>query len=388
MRYLDWAFAMIAAKKDDDTVWTSQLLRFDTAFDELWYEMIWLKEDAEKAQKTITDRAEVQVQVAIEQIKADAEVEKERIKADAEVEKERIKASVQVAIADAEVEKERIKANAEVKIKADAEVEKERIKANAEVKIKADDAEVEKERIKANAEVKIKEATCSADVQKCSIKSEADVKINETVAQGIGDISKSTTDVGVKMFGIKSTSDILKSGAAVQGTGEIAAETEQAQMEPVPSELIHENVKEKKVEKAVVDVLDKFMGKLVAGAVGSVTIQVKVSESDKDRDDIEMLSIDVGGSVSRSAENKTLSKAKVANSEAFYTPSDWESGAGIADEAETDDDDDDKFATDNDGKRRRSDGHETPLRKKQKTMKDITPGGSLNDFIGIIKTPE
>jgi len=89
--------------------------------------------------------------------------------------------------------------------------------------------------------------------------------------------------------------------------------------------------------------------------MGSVTTQVKVSESDKNRDNIEMLSIDVGGSMiaklSRSAENKTLSKAKVANPEALYTPSDWESGAGTADEAETedDDDDDDKFATDNNG---------------------------------------
>ena len=289
MRYLDWAFAMIAAKKDDDKVWTSQLLSFDTAFGDLWYEMIWLKADAEKAQKTITDRAEVQVQVA------------------------------------------------EVKIKADAEVEKERIKANAEVKIKE----------------------ASADVQKCSIESEADVKNNETVAQGIGDISKSTTDVGVKMCGIKSTSDILKSGAAVQDTGEITAETEQAQMEPLPSELIHENVEEKEAEKAVVDALDKFREKFDAGAMGIVTIPVKVSESDKDRDDIEILSIDVGGSMSRSAENKTLSKAKVANSEAFYTPSDWESGAGTADEAETDDDDDDKFATNNNVKKHLQDEENT-----------------------------
>ena len=285
LRYLSIAFAMIAEKKDDDTLWTSQIPSFDKHYKVLWRGMIFLKEDAETAKKKNTERAEVRVQLAIEQLKADA----------------------------------------------------------------------------ANAEVKIKEATCSADVQKCSIESEADVKNNETVAQGIGDISKSTTDVGVKMCGIKSTSDILKNGAAVQDTDEITAETEQAQMEPLPSEPIHENVEEKEAEKAVVDALDKFKEKFDAGAMGSVTIPVKVSESDKDRDDIEILSIDVSGSMSRSAKNKTLSKAKVANSEAFYTPSDWESGAGTADEAETDDDDDDKFATDNNGKKHLQDEENAPI---------------------------
>jgi len=143
---------MIAANKDDDTIWTSQIKSFEAAFPDLWDDMIWLEEDVEEAQQIITDRAEVQRQVAREQIKADVDVEKARIKA-------------------------------------------------------------------------------GAGVQKCSIKSTADVQKNEAVVQGIGEISKSTTDVGVKMCGIKSTAHVLKSGAAVQGTDEIAAETEQAQTE-------------------------------------------------------------------------------------------------------------------------------------------------------------
>lgn len=179
----------------------------------------------------------------------------------------------------------------------------------------------------------------------------------------------------------------------------------------LPSELIHKNVEEKEEEKAVVDALDKFMEKLDAGAMGSVTTQVKVSESDKDRDNIEMLSIDVGGSMmripklinkntqptplsggvitseeiaklSRSAENKTLSKAKIANPEAFYTPSDWESGAGTADEAETDDDDDDdKFATDNNGKKQLQD-EENARRAFIEALKSATGSedeGDVND---------
>jgi len=129
-------------------------------------------------------------------------------------------------------------------------------------------------------------------------------------------------------------------------------------------------------EKAVGDCLDKFMDKLEAGALGSVATQVKASDRDGGPD---MLTIDVGGSmmrvprllnknpqpsplsggvitseqiaklsmVSSSSASTTkittiISKAKQANPEALYTPSDWESGAGTADEAddmETDDDD-------------------------------------------------
>lgn len=94
--------------------------------------------------------------------------------------------------------------------------------------------QVAREQIKADADVEKERIKAAAAVQKCSIKSTADVQKNEAGVQGIGEISKSTTDVGVKMCGIKSTAHVLKSGArAVQGTGEIAAETEQAQTEPV-----------------------------------------------------------------------------------------------------------------------------------------------------------
>mmetsp|Transcript_29380 Transcript_29380/g.29846 ORF Transcript_29380/g.29846 Transcript_29380/m.29846 type:complete len:608 (+) Transcript_29380:63-1886(+) len=134
-----------------------------------------------------------------------------------------------------------------------------------------------------------------------------------------------------------------------------------------PSEKGHDRREE---EKAVGDALDKFMEKLDAGALGSVATQIRVSDTDK----TEMLSIDVGGSMMRvpklfnknlqpspisgkiitseqienlslsssSASTKItkLSKTKQVNPEALYTPSDWESGAGTADEADETDDDD------------------------------------------------
>ena len=137
-------------------------------------------------------------------------------------------------------------------------------------------------------------------------------------------------------------------------------------------------------EKAVGDALDKFMDKLEAGALGSVATQVKASN----RDGTDMLTIDVGGSMMRvpkllnknpqpsplsggiitseqiaklsnvsssSASTKgttILSKAKQANPEALYTPSDWESGAGTADEADDmeTDDDDNSISSNNDRK--------------------------------------
>ena len=114
------------------------------------------------------------------------------------------------------------------------------------------------------------------------------------------------------------------------------------------------------------DALDKFMDKLEAGALGSVTTQVKGEKT---------LSIDVSGSMMRASKllpthspktpitpisggiitsdeiaklsvvtSKTLkknnlSKAKQENPDALYTASDWESGAGTADEADETDDD-------------------------------------------------
>jgi len=130
-------------------------------------------------------------------------------------------------------------------------------------------------------------------------------------------------------------------------------------------------------EKVVGDALDKFMDKLEAGALGTVATQVRAGN---DASGTEMLSIDVGGSMMRvpkhslkgpqpspisggaitsediaklsmvTAKNiKTtkLSKAKQANPEALYTASDWESGAGTADEADETDDDDKSTNTNN-----------------------------------------
>mmetsp|Transcript_7905 Transcript_7905/g.19630 ORF Transcript_7905/g.19630 Transcript_7905/m.19630 type:complete len:591 (+) Transcript_7905:114-1886(+) len=129
----------------------------------------------------------------------------------------------------------------------------------------------------------------------------------------------------------------------------------------------------KEAEKAMGDALDKFMDKLEAGALGSVAIQVGASAEGTGT---EMLSIDVGGSMMRvpklfpnkhpqpspvsggfitpdqiaklSTKTTKLSKTKQANPQALYTPSDWESGAGTADEA--DETDDDKSTTANDTK--------------------------------------
>ena len=114
------------------------------------------------------------------------------------------------------------------------------------------------------------------------------------------------------------------------------------------------------------DALDKFMDKLEAGALGSVTTQVKGEKT---------LSIDVSGSMmraskllpthspktpitpisggiitsdeiaklsavtSKTSKKNNLSKAKQENPDALYTASDWESGAGTADEADETDDD-------------------------------------------------
>lgn len=126
-------------------------------------------------------------------------------------------------------------------------------------------------------------------------------------------------------------------------------------------------------DTAVGDALDKFMDKLEAGALGTVATQVRAGA---DGSGTEVLSIDVTGSMMRVPKHsqksprtptlpsisggvitsdeiaklstatakiaKTIvpSKAKQENPEAFYTPSDWESGAGTADEADETDDDD------------------------------------------------
>ena len=122
-------------------------------------------------------------------------------------------------------------------------------------------------------------------------------------------------------------------------------------------------------ETIVGDALDKFMNKLEAGALGSVTTQVGAGT---DGDGKQILSIDVGGSMMRvskllprspktpisggiitsdeiaklsmtttkNSKKTKLSKAKQDNPEALYTHSDWESGAGTADEADETDDDD------------------------------------------------
>jgi hypothetical protein len=123
-------------------------------------------------------------------------------------------------------------------------------------------------------------------------------------------------------------------------------------------------------ETVVGDALDKFMDKLEAGALGTVATQVVAGT---DGSGTETLSIDVSGSMMRGAKHslrspkpspvsgrvitsdqiaelsmgtakskKTvkLSKAKQDNPEALYTATDWESGAGTADEADDTDDDD------------------------------------------------
>lgn len=118
------------------------------------------------------------------------------------------------------------------------------------------------------------------------------------------------------------------------------------------------------------DALDKFMDKLEAGALGSVTTQVR-----GDGNGQQTLSIDVSGSMmrvskllptqspktpitpisggiitsdeiaklsvvsSKTSKKNNLSKAKQENPDALYTASDWESGAGTADEADETDDD-------------------------------------------------
>lgn len=110
------------------------------------------------------------------------------------------------------------------------------------------------------------------------------------------------------------------------------------------------------------DALDKFMEKLEAGAMGSVTTQVSEASG------TEILSIDVGGSMMRvpklkkidhvatsmsggvitadevSNLGKSKSKAKAASTDALYTASDWESDAtgGGASESETDDEEEEK----------------------------------------------
>ncbi len=128
-------------------------------------------------------------------------------------------------------------------------------------------------------------------------------------------------------------------------------------------------------DTVVGDALDKFMDKLEAGALGSVATQVR---SGTDGSGKQILSIDVGGSMMRGVQKflsqsprtpisggvitsdeiaklsvvtikkpkkSKLSKAKQENPEALYTASDWESGAGTADEA-SETDDDDKMTTD------------------------------------------
>ena len=117
-------------------------------------------------------------------------------------------------------------------------------------------------------------------------------------------------------------------------------------------------------ENAVGDALDKFMDKLEAGALGNIATQVRVGNNGIDK---EILSIDVGGSMMRNSkfspkvpkpipisggvitpdeiaklsmlttknvQTIQLSRDKQATSEALYTPSDWESGAGTSDEAD------------------------------------------------------
>jgi ATP-dependent RNA helicase DDX46/PRP5 len=105
------------------------------------------------------------------------------------------------------------------------------------------------------------------------------------------------------------------------------------------------------------DALDKFMEKLEAGALGSVSTQVSETSG------AEILSIDVGGSMMRVPKLKKISAAplsggvitadqlakmanttrksssKQANTDAIYTASDWESGAS---ETETEDEEEEK----------------------------------------------
>lgn len=119
--------------------------------------------------------------------------------------------------------------------------------------------------------------------------------------------------------------------------------------------------------KAVGDALDKFMEKLEAGAMGSVTTQVTESTSGS-----EILSIDVGASMMRAPNLKKqsiqqqqqphpvsggvitadqlakmvpVSKAKEENPDAFYTASDWESDVQASpgpSDMETDDEEEEK----------------------------------------------
>ncbi|VEU33632.1 unnamed protein product [Pseudo-nitzschia multistriata] len=162
-----------------------------------------------------------------------------------------------------------------------------------------------------------------------------------------------------------------------------------AKPEPVAapaSMLLEEGMSSRQEEKAVGDALDKFMDKLEAGALGNVATQVRVGTDGKIGK--EMLSIDVGGSMMRVPKlfhNKQpqpspvsggvitpdmiaklstaasiptkatpVSKAKQANPEALYTPSDWESGAGTADEADENDTDDDTKELEDEEKARRA----------------------------------
>jgi ATP-dependent RNA helicase DDX46/PRP5 len=124
----------------------------------------------------------------------------------------------------------------------------------------------------------------------------------------------------------------------------------------------------KNTKIAAGDALDKFMEKLQAGAMGSVTTQV--TSGDK-----ELISIDVGGSMMRvpklkptpattpattsggvitaedlaklSTSSVNVSKAKQENPDALYTPSDWESDqpgntTDAASESETEDEEEEK----------------------------------------------
>jgi len=112
--------------------------------------------------------------------------------------------------------------------------------------------------------------------------------------------------------------------------------------------------------KLVGDTLEKFMDKLQAGALGSVVTQVSAESG------TEMLSIDVGGSMMRLPKlkqpepsplsggvitseqlakfsaKKGISRAKEADPDALYTPSDWESDGNGKSEAETDDEEEER----------------------------------------------
>ena len=424
MRHLRRAHDMIAANKDDDIIWTSQTESFEAAFKDLWHDIKWLEEDAEEAQKFITDGAEVQRHVASEQIKAD--------------------------------------------------VEKERIKAGADVKKAETTADVQKCSIKSTADVQTEGIKATADVQKCSIKSTADVQKNEAVVQGIGEISKSTTDVGVKKCGIKFTADVPKSGAAVETTNPCLppqSPPSSAPKPPPPTSVCKRSTSSKKKKSRShtrrkpppptspypypkePDALAKGTTKLDLPCVGDtlslnivrlrsqkgvVSVASVTAAADSGELPFWNLLVEVFENTVRLENYFAIKDVDYARRQegSKYIPLNIKSGTQIQQYLQgcvlgkkwpcaqfMMGGKSNVFVILYDGpicslqkyaclifpfeklhnlqphktmyyrikcetNRRRSDGHETPPRKKQKTMKNITPGSSLNDYIGIVKSPK